>query len=104
MLPTEPRLPEVLRLIGQKHYFVLHAPRRVGKTTTLLQLAEKLTAESTYAAVLLSMEAGASLHKAEQMGAAEDAILATWQQQARDRFPPPFCPRRRGRRALRGAR
>jgi hypothetical protein len=35
MLPALRRPPEVHTLIGQRSYFVLHAPRRVGKTTVL---------------------------------------------------------------------
>ena len=38
-------LPEVLRLIEQKKYFLLHAPRQTGKTTCLLALMELLNAE-----------------------------------------------------------
>jgi hypothetical protein len=39
MLPALRRLPEVRRLIDQESYFVVHAPRQVGKTTALLLLA-----------------------------------------------------------------
>lgn len=35
MLPPEPRLPEAGRLIERGMYFVVHAPRQTGKTTTL---------------------------------------------------------------------
>jgi hypothetical protein len=33
MLPVAARLPQVRPLIDQKSYFVVHAPRQVGKTT-----------------------------------------------------------------------
>src|SRR5690606_28874433 len=36
MLPVMRRLPRIRRLIERKSYFVLHAPRQVGKTTALL--------------------------------------------------------------------
>ena len=58
MLATERRLPELRRVIDGKNYFVLHAPRQVGKTTSLLALGASLTAEGRYAAVLVSMETG----------------------------------------------
>src|SRR3954452_21880601 len=45
MLPPEPRLPDARRLIDEGKYFVVHAPRQTGKTTTLIVLAEQLTAE-----------------------------------------------------------
>ncbi|HEX6473117.1 MAG TPA: ATP-binding protein, partial [Streptosporangiaceae bacterium] len=56
MLPPEPRLPEARHLIERGQYFVVHAPRQTGKTTTLLALAEELTAEGRYAALYFSCE------------------------------------------------
>lgn len=58
MIPAERRLPGVRELIDGQNYFVVHAPRQVGKTTCLLALAENLTAEGKYAAILMSCEAG----------------------------------------------
>lgn len=43
MLPPDRRLPGIRTLVEQKAYFVLHAPRQVGKTTSLLALARALT-------------------------------------------------------------
>jgi hypothetical protein len=56
MLPPEQRIPEVRGLVDGAHYFVVHAPRQVGKTTALLSLARALTREGRYTAALLSME------------------------------------------------
>ncbi len=58
MLPAEPRVAGLRRLIDQKLYFVVHAPRQAGKTTSLLALAESLNAEGKYAALHTSCEAG----------------------------------------------
>ena len=58
MVPAEPRLPDARRLIDQGQYFVVHAPRQTGKTTTLRSLARTLTAEGRYAALHFSCEAG----------------------------------------------
>ncbi|HKH44639.1 MAG TPA: ATP-binding protein [Thermoanaerobaculia bacterium] len=58
MLPPERRLPEVRDLIDQEHYFVLHAPRQTGKTTSIRALASSLTAEGHYAALVASCETG----------------------------------------------
>ncbi len=60
MLAAEARLPDVRTLVNQQSYFVLHAPRQVGKTTALLALARDLVREGRYAAVLVSMEDGAA--------------------------------------------
>lgn len=94
MLPPEQRLPGVRGLVDQKGYFVLHAPRQVGKTTALLSLAKSLTAEGRYAALLVSMETGAAFP--EDVGAAELAILGEWRMAARHQLPaamqPPLWP------------
>ncbi|MFM7580398.1 MAG: hypothetical protein ACKO5Q_26125, partial [Microcystaceae cyanobacterium] len=50
MLPPTARLPELLPLIQQRNYFVIHAPRQVGKTTAMLALAQELTASGQYLA------------------------------------------------------
>jgi len=91
-LPVADRLPEVRQLIEQQLYFVLHAPRQVGKTTTLLALAKELTAEGRYVAVLLSMEQGAPLSDADDLGGAELAVLRSWRQLASAWLPPELQP------------
>jgi type II secretory pathway predicted ATPase ExeA len=57
MLPPEARLPAARRLIDRGQYFVVHAPRQTGKTTTLAALARQLTTEGKYLAVRFSCEA-----------------------------------------------
>jgi len=47
---------EMLMLIEQGQYFVLHAARQSGKTTLLWELAEKIKAESKYNALYCSLE------------------------------------------------
>ncbi|NES25586.1 MAG: ATP-binding protein, partial [Symploca sp. SIO3E6] len=54
------RLPELTRLIKQRGYFIIHAPRQTGKTTAMLTLAQELTASGQYTAVMLSAEVGAA--------------------------------------------
>ncbi|TDE39501.1 ATP-binding protein [Nonomuraea mesophila] len=56
MLPPTQRLPQARVLIDMDRYFVLHAPRQTGKTTTLRTLASELTAEGDTAALLFSCE------------------------------------------------
>ena len=58
MLPPERRLPGVDALIDSESYFVVHAPRQTGKTTTLATIARRLREEGRYAAVVASCEAG----------------------------------------------
>jgi len=90
MLPPAERLPDVMPLIEQQAYFVLHAPRQTGKTTAMLALAQALTAASTYTAVLLTMEVGAAFN--DDPGAAELAILADWSDAATWQLPAELHP------------
>ena len=51
-------LAEVRRLLRDKRYFVLHAPRQTGKTSALLALRDLLNAEGTYGCVYVNVEGG----------------------------------------------
>lgn len=73
MIPASARLPEVPRLVSREGYFVVHAPRQTGKTTTLQALADELTATGRYAALLFSCEAGRAW--GDDTGTATRAIL-----------------------------
>ncbi len=90
MLPPERRIPTVRMLVDQQSYFVLHAPRQVGKTTALTSLAVSLTAEGRYAAVMVSMEMGAAFP--DDVGAAESAVLNAWRAKARHQLPVALQP------------
>ncbi len=84
------RLPSLDRLIAQRNYFVIHAPRQIGKTTAMLSLAQQLTASGKYTAVMLSVEVGAPF--SHDIAGAEDAILGAWQQAISFRLPPELQP------------
>ncbi|MCX6693891.1 MAG: ATP-binding protein [Methanomicrobiales archaeon] len=51
-------LDEVLNLIDQQKYFVLHAPRQTGKTSCLLALMEYLNQRETYRCLYVNFEVG----------------------------------------------
>ena len=51
-------LDEILDLIDQRKYFILHAPRQTGKTSCLLALRDYLNAQGDYIAVYANVEAG----------------------------------------------
>lgn len=59
MLPATARLPDLVGLIDQQTYFVLHAPRQTGKTTAMIALGRELTASGRYVALMVSVEVGA---------------------------------------------
>ena len=62
MLPPEARLGPVARLIDEAGYFVVHAPRQCGKTTSFQALAARLTREGTYTALWMSCEMAQGWH------------------------------------------
>lgn len=90
MLPALRRLPEVRGLIDQQAYFVVHAPRQVGKTTTLMALAQELTHEGSHVALLVSMEVGGPFP--DEPDIAEPAILSSWRAHAQFSLPPELQP------------
>ena len=90
MLPALDRLPSVKRLIDQEGYFVIHAPRQTGKTTAMLNLAQQLTAEGEYAAVMVSAEVGAPYSQSPEK--ADISILWAWQEAASFWLPKDLRP------------
>ena len=70
-------LEEVLTLIRQKRYFVLHAPRQTGKTSCMLALRDYLNAHGDYIAVYANVEGGqASRNDVESVIRGTIAIIA----------------------------
>ncbi len=64
---------EVLLLIERKRYFVMHAPRQTGKTSSLLALMDELNGGGRYRCMYVNVEIGQSAR--EDVGAALRAIL-----------------------------
>lgn len=89
MIPPERRIPGVRDLIDDQRYFVLHAPRQVGKSTAMLALGRTLTEEGRYASVMLSVEAGVPF---EDLDRAVPAILGAWRDRAEDLLPAELRP------------
>ncbi|MBF0202201.1 MAG: AAA-like domain-containing protein, partial [Desulfamplus sp.] len=56
-------LPEILNLIEQKKYFILHAPRQTGKTSSLLALMKYLNDQGTYKCLYINVEVAQSARK-----------------------------------------
>jgi AAA-like domain len=90
MLPPERRLRGVRELIDGKAYFVIHAPRQVGKTTCFRTLAWALVAEGRYAALLASCEAAQAVGPDLEAGIA--AVLDAIRQAALNQLPESLRP------------
>jgi len=74
-------LDELLLLIQQKKYFVLHAPRQTGKTSCLLALMDYLNAEGHYRCVYMNVELAQAAR--EDVAEAMRAILGQLASRAR---------------------
>ncbi|MBX6749170.1 MAG: ATP-binding protein, partial [Micromonosporaceae bacterium] len=90
MLPPEPRLPEARGLIERGLYFVVHAPRQTGKTTTLRALARRLTAEGRFAALHFSCQRAGPA--GDDFGQAEELILDAIRARAEIELPSALLP------------
>ena len=75
-------LDEVLMLIDQKKYFVLHAPRQTGKTSSLLALMDYLNQRGEYHCLYFNMETGQAAR--EDVRQAMQAILGELALRAQD--------------------
>ncbi len=73
-------LDEVLRLIRDERYFVLHAPRQTGKTSALLALRDLLNAGDDYRCVYANVETGQTARG--DVGAGMRAVLAGLSEEA----------------------
>ncbi len=92
MLPATERLiaEDVMHLIQQEAYFIVHAPRQTGKTTAMHELAKQLTDSGKYIAILVSMEVGAAFP--DDTDKAELAILSEWRAAIRFTLPQELHP------------
>ena len=67
-------LDELLRLLRDKKYFALHAPRQTGKTSALLALRDLLNGRGDYRCVYANVESGQSAR--EDVAEGMRAVLA----------------------------
>ena len=77
-------LDELMMLIQQKKYFILHAPRQTGKTSMLLALMEKINRESDFHCLYLNIEPAQAAR--ENVEAAMKCILTDLAQALMDAF------------------
>jgi hypothetical protein len=90
MLQPEQRLPGLRHLVDQQFYFVVHAPRQTGKTTCFRSLAQSLTAEGRYAALLTSCEVGQAARGDVERGIS--AVLDALRIAAENHLPKELLP------------
>ncbi|CAN2049847.1 AAA+ ATPase domain-containing protein [Candidatus Magnetomoraceae bacterium gMMP-13] len=61
-------LQEVLMLIAQQKYFVLHAPRQTGKTSAMLELMKYLNEKGQYNCLYMNVEAAQGARENVEQG------------------------------------
>ena len=81
MLSATDRLGNLLPLVEQESYFVIHAPRQTGKTTAIRALAAELTATGRFAALASTCEEGAPFGN-DPATAAATIVYRLWQDAA----------------------
>jgi hypothetical protein len=67
------RIDELMSLIDQEKFFVLHAPRQTGKTSMLYALMQKINREGRYRCLYVNVESGQAAR--EDVDAAMRGIL-----------------------------
>ncbi len=87
-------LDKVLRLVGNKRYFVMHAPRQTGKTATLLALRDlpNSDAQGAEAGPQLLLQAflqrgvnsGGRIEREYGLGRGRTDLLIVWPQEGRE--------------------
>lgn len=88
MLPAEARLLDLLSLVEQDQYFVLHAARRTGKTTAMRAFATRLR-ERGLVAVHATLETSQGF---TEVSAAEPQWIQAITHAAALVLPAPQCP------------
>ena len=83
-------LDELLRLVRDKRYFVLHAPRQTGKTSTLLALRDRLNADG-YRSVYVNVEVAQTAR--EDVAGAMRTVLGRVASEARATLADGFLER-----------
>jgi hypothetical protein len=91
MIDPLARLGDIRTLIENKYYFVVHAPRQTGKTTTLEAFAKALTAEGKYTALRFSCETGQAY--GSNINMVEETLLEAIYSSSENNLPPELrCP------------
>ncbi|MEM7403186.1 MAG: AAA-like domain-containing protein [Myxococcota bacterium] len=81
-------LANILSLIDQEKYFLMHAPRQTGKTTCLRALAQYLNQQGRYRCICISAEAAqVACHDVTQ---AMENLLGTLALEAQDQLDDPW--------------
>ncbi|MBM4344581.1 MAG: hypothetical protein FJ100_14545 [Deltaproteobacteria bacterium] len=89
-LPPLGRIPADLKfLVESKSYFVLHAPRQSGKTTSMMAFADQLRADGRWAVIYATLETARNTKGQEMIYSiiSRARLLAPWVASSRTKGP-----------------
>lgn len=86
------RLASVRELVDNKKYFILHAPRQTGKTTTMISFVQAMNQEGKYAAVYANVEPAQAVR--HNVVLANDAFVDAVSANAKFFLPKSYWPSR----------
>lgn len=84
------RLASVRQLVDGRKYFILHAPRQTGKTTTMISFVNALNREGKYIALYINVEPAQAVRN--NVEAANGIFLSTLEHQSRLYLPSEYRP------------
>jgi hypothetical protein len=90
MIPPERRFMRSVELVERGAYFVVHAPRQTGKTTTMKALARHLRDSGRFAALWLSCEEGRVFP--QDVAAMEKVVWSAVEASAAESLPEALRP------------
>jgi Holliday junction resolvase-like predicted endonuclease len=90
ILDPQHRLAIVPELVDQEKYFILHAPRQTGKTTTMISFVQALNEEGKYIAVYANVETAQPVR--DDVEKANDVFVRAVASNARFFLPKAYWP------------
>jgi AAA-like domain len=84
------RLSSVRTLVEQQKYFILHAPRQTGKTTTMISFVQAMNQEEQYIALYVNVEPAQAVRN--DVAAANRAFISAFERFARFYLPDVYQP------------
>jgi len=86
----EERFQNIYTLIENKKYFILHAPRQTGKTTSMISLAKEINEQQKYIAIYVNVEAGQAFRNDPE--AVNEIIMSEFEYSAMTFLPKQYLP------------
>jgi hypothetical protein len=83
-LPHRLNWQQLKDFIEKKYYFIVHAPRQSGKTTSIIEFAEELNTEGKYRALYISTEAAHIAH--DDIASATESLLSEFKRKIQRLF------------------